>query len=446
MKKNKKIKRILSLLLCTVLMLNLLACGKTAPTGNDPTTPTNSVSPVAPTSAAGDKKTVSSTDLMEGIMASATVTYGKAEAASLKKALDFATKLFKANAKTGENTLVSPLSVLIALSMTANGAENETLEQMENVLGLKLDEVNKLLGSFIEALAKDEKTLSVANAIWFKDESDFKAEPGFLQTNADIYKASVYKAPFDNTTLKDINGWVEQKTKGMIKDILDEINPDAVMYLVNALAFDAKWEKAFAESDMTRELFNNQKGDTVIVDYMKGLEDYYIKTGVATGFQKYYEGGRYSMIALLPSEGKTTDDVIASLADTVINLNDVRSNAKVRVSMPKFTIDYKTELGDTLKGMGMPKAFTGAAEFGKLGKCTQSNYPICISRVIHQTHIEVGFDGTKAAAATVVEMAKCTAYMPEPEVLSVVLDKPFVYMLFDEETGMPFFIGIVNNL
>lgn len=159
---------------------------------------------------------------------------------------DFAIRLFKASEASGKNTLISPLSVLCALAMTANGAEGETLEQMEAVLGMTTEELNLYLYSYMKNLPQGDKyKLCLANSIWFTEDERFTVNQGFLQTNADYYGADIYKAPFDNQTCKDINNWVKEKTDEMIPEILDEISVDAVMYLVNALAFEAEWQEVY---------------------------------------------------------------------------------------------------------------------------------------------------------------------------------------------------------
>ena len=159
---------------------------------------------------------------------------------------DFAIRLFKASEESGKNTLISPLSVLCALAMTANGAEEETLAQMEEVLGMTTEELNLYLYSYMQNLPQGEKyKLSLANSIWFTEDERFTVNQDFLQTNANYYGADIYKAPFDNQTLKDINNWVKQNTDEMIPEILDKIPDEAIMYLVNALAFEAEWMEIY---------------------------------------------------------------------------------------------------------------------------------------------------------------------------------------------------------
>ncbi len=360
---------------------------------------------------------------------------------------DFALRLFKASMEDGKNTLISPLSVLVALSMTANGADGDTLSQMESVLGMPISELNTWINGYMEALPEEEKyKLNLANSIWFKDTDTLTVKEDFLQTNADYYGAGIYKAPFDNTTLKEINKWVEDNTDGMIKDILDTIPGDAVMYLINALAFDAEWQKIYEEHQIREGQFTTEAGEKRDVELMYSSENKYLEDEYASGFIKYYKDRKYAFAALLPNEGVSVSEYIQTLDGE--HLNELLSGAQdntVSTAIPKFETEYKVEMSDILMDMGMTDAFSGSlADFSKLGESDEGN--ICISRVIHQTYINVDGKGTKAGAATVVEMKCESAMMVTEPPKEVFLDRPFVYMLIDCETNLPFFIGTLMDV
>ena len=359
---------------------------------------------------------------------------------------DFAIHLFKESMEDEENTLISPLSVLVALSMTANGADNETLSQMESVLGMPIDQLNTWISTYMANLPEEEKyKLSLANSIWFTDDERFTVNQDFLQTNADYYGADIYRAPFDDDTCKDINKWVKDNTDGLIKNILDQIPKEAVMYLINALAFDAEWQDIYFESQVREGEFTTENGEKRNVDMMYSEENKYLEDKHATGFIKYYKDRKYAFAALLPKEGTTVSEYIASLDGE--HLNNLLTNAKsafVNTSIPKFETEYDVEMSAVLSGMGMPDAFSGAtADFSKLGHSTAGN--IFINRVLHKTFISVDERGTKAGAATVVEMNdECALIIEDPK--QVFLDRPFVYMLIDCETNQPFFIGTMMDV
>lgn len=360
---------------------------------------------------------------------------------------DFAVRLFKESLADGENTLISPLSVLVALSMTANGADNETLTQMEAVLGMPIEQLNSWVKTYMANLPEEEKyKLNLANSIWFKDAESFTVNEDFLQTNADYYGAGIFKAPFDNSTLKEINEWVEDNTDGMIKDILDEIPPEAVMYLVNALAFDAEWQNIYKENQIRDGKFTTEDGAKRDVELMYSSEGMYLEDEKSIGFIKYYKDRKYAFAALLPNEDVTVSEYIATLDGE--HLNEMLSNAqqtRVSTAIPQFETEFKVEMSDILKEMGMADAFNyTVADFSKLGESTEGN--ICISRVIHQTYINVDGKGTKAGAATVVEMNAESAMEPLEPPKEVYLERPFVYMLIDCETNLPFFIGTMMDV
>ena len=359
---------------------------------------------------------------------------------------DFAIRLFQASNEKDKNTLISPLSVLCALAMTANGAEEETLAQTEEVLGMTTEELNLYLYSYMKNLPQGDKyKLSLANSIWFTEDERFTVNQDFLQTNADYYGADIYKAPFDKQTLKDINNWVKQNTDGMIPEILDQIPPEAIMYLVNALAFEAEWSEIYEKHQVKDGEFTKEDGTKQDVKFMYGSEGTYFEDENATGFMKRYKGGKYAFVAMLPNEGVTVSEYIASLDGE--SLNALLANpqyATVHTSIPKFETEYKVEMSEILKSMGMTEAFDMYnADFEGLGTSTDGN--IYISRVLHKTFISVGEKGTKAGAATIVEMKDGAAAEPtEPK--EVYLDRPFVYMLVDCENNIPFFIGTMMDV
>ncbi len=388
--------------------------------------------------------TVSATNLMDGITPN---RVNKEEDLSALNAdvTDFALRLFKATYEGGENTLISPLSVLCALAMTANGARGATLEQMESALGMTADELNRYLYSYVQFLPQGEKyKMSIANSIWFTDDSRFTVNPDFLQTNADYYRADVYKAPFDNRTLRDVNNWVKKETDGMIPKALDSLSPDAVMYLVNALAFEAEWAEIYEKKQVKDGIFTKEDGTKQNVELMYSSEGEYLEDESACGFIKYYNGYKYAFAALLPKEGVSISEYLDSLDGAALSvlLSEAHS-ATVSAAIPKFATEYDTELSETLINMGMTDAFSDDnADFSGLGVYTDGN--VFINQVIHKTYMRVDEKGTKAGAVTVVEMNKAESAPEIPK--TVHLDRPFVYMLIDCENNIPFFIGTVMDM
>ena len=359
---------------------------------------------------------------------------------------DFAARLLQNTMKEGENTLISPVSAMLALSMTANGAKGETLAQMEAVLGLPAEELNENLRAYMSQLPQGQKyKLSIANSIWFRDDARLSVKPDFLQTNADYYSAAVYKAHFDDGTCKDINNWVKENTAGMIPQIIKQIPEDAVMYLINALAFDAQWQSPYEKTQVQPGRFTLEDGSFELVDLMYSRETRYLEDEHAVGFIKPYAQDRYAFAVLLPREGMPVAEYVSTLTGEKLSaiLNGA-TYAQVDAAMPKFETEFSAELADVLKQMGMTDAFDpDAADLTGLGSSTAGN--IHISRVIHKTYICVGEEGTKASAATAIVAADGALLVPE-DVKYVHLNRPFVYMIIDCETNTPVFLGTMMDI
>jgi len=353
---------------------------------------------------------------------------------------DFAAQLFK-SLYEGNNELISPLSIEIALAMVANGAAGETKTQMEKVLfdGINVERFNKILSSYVGSIqGQDGVSIKVANSIWIKDDPYFSVKQAFLQTNADYYAAQAYKAPFNDETLADVNGWVNDKTDGMINKILDDISKDAVMYLINAVLFDAEWSVAFDEEYDYKFTCSDKavKDVTLMLDEVSG----YVSDDVAEGFIKSYKGSRFGFAALLPKENKTVSEVVAAMTGkTLTDYFKSRVDEKVVLKMPKFKLDFKADLNDCLKALGMPDAFDKyLADFSALGEYRDSS--LYIDFVKHKTAIEVGEVGTKAAAVTAVGV-KETSVGPMTKTHYITLDRPFLYFIVDTKTNTPLFMG-----
>lgn len=386
---------------------------------------------------------VQADDLMKGITPEK--TSGRAADDAFKNgAADFAVRLFQTTWEEGKNSLISPLSVMLALSMTANGAKGETLAQMEALLGgdIPIGELNEYLHAYVGSLPSSEKAkLTLANSIWFKD-SGFTVEEDFLQRNADYYGAAAYKSAFDEKTLRDINNWVKENTDGVIDKIVDQMDPYAAMYLVNTVLFDAEWQNIYRKHEVRDGTFTAIDGAKRTVSMMYSNEILYLDDGKATGFLKPYKNG-YSFAALLPNEGVALDDYIASLTGEGF-LTTVK-NAKegpVEAAMPKFSYDYGIEMSDALKALGMIVPFDAElADFSGLGHSSDGN--IYISRVLHKAYIAVDEKGTKAGAATAIEAPAAGVWEDRRR---VILDRPFVYAIIDNAAGLPIFIGAVTDI
>jgi len=384
-------------------------------------------------------------NLMEGI-AVRNVEATQLSPQFINAAASFSIDLFRQAILEDESTLISPISVLIALAMTANGARGNTLSQMEEVLGggMSIAQLNRYLHSFISGLYSGDKSmLNIANSIWFRNDRLF-VEPDFLQANADYFGANAYAALFDESTVEDINAWVYDHTDGMIEEILEKICDDAVMFLINALMFDAEWETIFREDQIRNHNFNAFDGIEQNVPFMWMNDEMpqrqFIEDDNATGFIKPYHGGYYSFVALLPNEGVCLMDYVAAMTGTdFVNTIQNAQKTSVLAGLPKFEFEYAESLNEQLKALGMTSMFGGGLE--GIGHSPRGN--LFVSNVQHNTFISVNERGTRAGAVTSVEVSDESA--PQFERI-VILDRPFVFAIIDNATDLPIFMGTLLNV
>ena len=356
--------------------------------------------------------------------------------------VDFAFKLFKATiTKDNENDLVSPLSAINALAMVANGAEGETKTQIEAAFGMDIESLNKSLYAYTTSLySSNDCKLKLANSIWFRNNGLIQLKENFLQANADWYNTKVFAAPFDASTLKAINNWCKDHTDGMIKNIIEKINPDDIIYIINALVFDAKWNGEYKANKIKSEKFNNYNGKKTSVEMLNSNEKAFLKGDGFKGFAKNYTNNKYSFVALLPDESIDIYDFIDTLSgEKWLSIWNNQTIESIDVKLPEFTYEVQMDLNQPLINMGMTDMFLPNANFSKL-----SENALYCSKVFQKTYIEVNRKGTKAAAATIISYSMGSAVVGYTQ--TVYLDRPFVYALVDNATGLPFFIGAVTNL
>ena len=351
---------------------------------------------------------------------------------------DFALGLLRESAGE-ESTLVSPLSVLSALALAESGAEGETLAQMEQVTGMSVDELTDTLQAY--GMLVDDGPLSVANSVWLRDSDGLVVEDDFLETCGGRLGAQVFSAPFDDSTVADVNAWISEKTHEMIPQMLNQISDDAQLLLVNALAFEGGWEDPFDSALVSPDTFTREDGTERDVTMMRSTEDSYLENELATGFVKPYEGYDYAFVGLLPAEGVTVDELLASLDGSALEeLLTPVEGAGAEIGLPKFTAAYEAELGGALRALGMTDAFDpDLADFSRMG--TSDKGPLAVGGVLHKTFIDVNEEGTRAAAATVIPMDGVAAPGGPIEYHEVILDRPFVYLIMDLRTGLPVFAG-----
>ena len=360
---------------------------------------------------------------------------------------DFAIKLFKQLhlGEPNDNIFVSPFSISTALTMTLNGANGQTLDDMRNTLeieGLETASVNESYKQLLYVLPKlDPKTkLKLANSIWPK--KDYPVLPSFLDLNAAYFNSEIIPVDFkDPAVIPQVNKWIEDNTDGLIKEALSELPADVVMLLINAIYFKGTWQTEFDPKDTHKADFFAAAGPQE-VDMMHIPEsDFpYFTNDLFQAIDLPYGDSIFSMTVLLPHEDHTVQEVIDAMSPENWNLwLNALSTQSVQLFLPKFKMEYGKKLKRTLSDMGMQVAFSNAADFSKM----IDGGGVFIDEVIHKAFVEVNEEGTEAAAVTIVIMTKDASAIAKP---TVRVDRPFVFVIRDNQTNSVLFMGKVMNI
>jgi len=361
---------------------------------------------------------------------------------------DFSVDLYGRLAKDKGNLFYSPTSISTALAMTYAGAAGKTAQEMKTTLRFSLDgdELHKSYGAMLKRLVSAKKgcKIYIANSLWGQKGYVFLAP--FLALTKKSYGAGLRKVDFAKETekaRKAINAWVEKNTLKKIKELIKQgvLTSDSRLVLTNAIYFKGAWVTPFKKNATKQESFRTAEAKDVTVDMMH-LRDktfrYAKKTGLAA-IEMPYKGGGVSMVILLPEKKDGLHALEASLTSKMIDetVSSLKDTELMDVAVPRFTTTYGLDLADTLKGMGMPSAFGDADFSGMTG-----TMELRISAVIHKAFVDVNEQGTEAAAATAVIMAKGGA-MPSKPVFRA--DHPFIFLIRDTQTGAILFMGRITD-
>lgn len=360
---------------------------------------------------------------------------------------EFSLELLR-NEYDGKNTMISPLSIMGALGMTMNGANGDTLAEMEEMFGLSLGDVNNIMYNINENYLGDEVTQ--ANSIFLNSQKGYELQDDFRQSIVDYYNSDIQIGEFNDDMVDRINDFVGVNTNYRIKEIITELQPDDQMVLVNALSFDGEWETPF-ESDCTRDKdFTLENGETITVSMMYDSgTGMFIGGDNEMGYVKAYDGN-YAFVALLPDEGLSMDEYLSTLTSEEV-MGYIRGGGNQYgnyvFALPVFESNYEASLKDSLCTMGMESAFSGSADFTNMCTVDGKIPDLCISDVVHKSYISVNEEGTEAAAATAVVMVDACCEVEEPTVINyIILDRPFVYMIVNTATDMPVFAGVYSGV
>ena len=358
-----------------------------------------------------------------------------------------------ANEASDSNVMISPASIMFALDMTSAGANGETLRQIVDLFSEGADplEQHAFAADMINRINDSEGVeFSCANAVWANEtflSSGFN--PDYEDYIQEYFNAEINEEAFGPSTVSEINDWVDEHTSGMIDKVLDQINPETAAVLVNAIAFEGEWASQYEDYEVNEMDFTNADGQTSTVQMLCRTENFYFENAEATGFINYYEGGQYAFLVMLPTdESISANEFLMNFdGDDYAEFVSSRTNEyDVYTRLPEFEYDYDTNLNDVLEALGVETAFDeDDADFSGIA-IPDNGLNLCISDVIHKTHIEVDAKGTRAAAVTVVLMDAAGCPMPdETQIREVYCDRPFAYAIVDTSTMNPIFLGTYNG-
>lgn len=352
------------------------------------------------------------------------------------------------NKTMGMNSrVVSPLSVTYLMSMLANGADGETQQQILATLGWagegiqqpSLQDINDYSRMLIEKTARLDKAVTVEIANYVAVNKEFKLNSKFQKSVERDYKAGVESLNFTSpSTLKRINDWCNDRTHGMIPSIINELDPDAVSYLMNAIYFNGTWKDKFSKEETKQEMFRGYTRDIQYVDMMHRHGEYFYADG--DGYSAVsipYGNGAFRMTVILPSEGSFLRDVMASMDGGKFQALQRRmEKCNVDLKIPRFTTEVDLPLNDIISALGAPLIFSPQADFSQFARGD-----FYVSKMFQKAKIEVSEEGTKAAAVTAAIMMM-SAVRPEKK-RNVVFhaDSPFAYIISENSTGSIYFMG-----
>ena len=350
-------------------------------------------------------------------------------------------KVWEQNRDKG-SIFISPLSVQLALGMLGNGADEAVASQLASVLGYEgTDAINAYCAKLIECLPMVDTTITLALANGVLLDEKYTPNASFKTAVEDYYDAIVESMPFTQpeAVKKHVIDWCNRHTYGRIPEVLEEVDPDAFMYLMNAIYFNARWSSPFEASDSKTESFHTLSGKTTPVRMMHKTFDQfyaYCESDLYQSVSLGYGNGHYALRVYLPKKGVELSRLLAEdLTRTM-----APSPCKLILSLPSFRTDYDIEMRRLLADMGLPIApynrlvekQTGVGE---------------ISKVIHKANITVNESGTEAAAVTVIEMRYGSAgpSQGEPPTIIFTADRPFLYTITENTTGAILFTGVYTG-
>lgn len=359
---------------------------------------------------------------------------------------DFGIRLFKSlnSNVTNSNLFISPLSISMALGITYNGSAGTTKTAFEQTLGytgLDQKDINTTYKTLLDYFptCDNKVTLDIANSIWYRQ--DFPVLQGFIDTNKKYFYAQVSPLDFTDPGAKDIiNKWVSDNTNNKIPSIINEITPDNVMFLINAVYFKGLFKMTFDKTKTADFPFKLSDGTTKQVLMMnQKASHFFFENSTFKSIELQYSNGRYNMEIFVPKDGSTVEDIInqLSIPNWASWLSSYIKQQEVFVSLPKFKFSYEETLNNSLTDLGLGIAFTVSADFTNINPAGQ----LYISKVKHKTYVDVNEEGTEAAAVTSVGISVTSVGNP----VYFNVDRPFLFMISEKASKSILFIGKVMD-
>ena len=341
-----------------------------------------------------------------------------------------------------ESKVVSPMSITYLMGMLANGANGNTQQEILKAIGcegLNVLELNALYHGLMQSAGRlDKKTIvNIANYVAVNKQIHLNSD--FGKTVSDTYQARVESLDFSSSkSTSKINDWCKAHTDGMIPKIIDQIDPSAISYIMNAIYFNGTWQEKFDAKNTKQENFRGYTRDIQKVSMMHQVEKfYYTENNTFKAVDLPYGNGIYRMTVLLPNEGKSIDDMMKGMTvDKLEEINSQMEKCMVNLKLPKFTTEMELPLNSIISNLGEPSIFLpGKANFSHF-----ANGNFFVSKMLQKTKIEVSEHGTKAADVTAAIMLTSMAPM-EMRNVEFHADHPFVYLITDTNSGAILFMG-----
>ena len=350
---------------------------------------------------------------------------------------DFSINLLRNTYTFRQNSIVAPMSAQMALGVLLNGSGGMTQGCIIKTMGLETIKYNEYIKTYIDTLDEDDKdNLMYANSAWFNSiTGNLEINSNFENRIKEYLNTDIQMLIFNQFTKENLNEWINKRTNGFIESLFLNTNATDVMYMINAAAFNMDWETPYGASDIKQGTFVNINKTVASVEMMTSKEKYYIEDNNAIGFIKEYSNPRYKFIALLPDQTTNVYAYIKGMSSNNLNkmLNGVKEE-KVLVTMPKFTAEQTLNLKNAYTNMGMSTLFADYADYTGFMKNGKNIY---ISKLFHKSKLEVGKTSTQGSGVSTVNSVESKDGTRE-----VIMNRPFVYMIYDSYHCLPIFMGV----